>query len=405
MPHDAIPVCIGDARANLPNPNPRTHMPHVLQVGMLWGQEGTAGGVDRIYTDLVRHLPKQGFRITGAVLGPENVQTLSAGTVHSFASEDASMLQRYRGARRLIGDTVQTKEIDLVAAHFALYAALALDRLTGPPLVAHFHGPWFAESAQEGGGWLSVRTKRWIERRVYRRADRVVVLSRAFADLVIREFHVAEDRVRVVPGHVDLDRFAPRATRAEARAILGWPTDRPILLSVRRLRHRMGLDRLIAAMRSVVVAVPEVLLFIGGTGPIAAALERQVTEAGLARHVRFLGFVPEADLPLAYRAADLNVVPTMALEGFGLVAAEALAAGTPSLVTPIGGLPEVVAPLCGGLVLRSNAVSDLADGLIAALRGSTRLPDDAACRAYACANFALETAVRRVAGIYRELLD
>jgi glycosyltransferase involved in cell wall biosynthesis len=404
MPHDTLFTGICDDRATLPAPYPPTRMPHVLQIGMLWGQDGTAGGVDRIYTDFVRHLPEQGFAVTGAVHGPENVQMLSEGQVHSFARPDASKAQRYFGARRVIGEILRTQKIDLVAAHFALYTVLALDRLADHPLVAHFHGPWFAESAQEGAGGLSVWTKRWIERRVYRRADRVVVLSRAFADLVTREFGVAEDRVRVVPGHVDLDRFAPTGTRVEARTALGWPKDRLVLLSVRRLRHRMGLDRLIAAMRSVVVAVPDVLLLIGGTGPIRSALERQVSEAGLERHIQFLGFVQEEHLPLAYRAADLNVVPTLALEGFGLVIAEALAAGTPSIVTPVGGLPEVVAPLCAELVLPSNSVPDLADGLIAALRGELRLPDDVACRAYACENFALATATRRVAGIYREIL-
>ena len=71
-------------------------------------------------------------------------------------------------------------------------------------------------------------------------------------------------------------------------------------------------------------------------------------------------------LPLAYRAADLTVVPTVALEGFGLIAVESLAAGTPVLVTPVGGLPEVVAALSPALVLAATGSAPLADAVIRA---------------------------------------
>jgi glycosyltransferase involved in cell wall biosynthesis len=394
-----------DARPGTPGGEAAgSRRPRVLQIGMLWGQGGTAGGLDRIFTGLVSHLPEAGLDVTGVVWGPDDVQALSGGVVHGFAPANASAPQRYRAARRMIGRLVKTDHPDLIAAHFPLYAFLALGRLRGVPMVVHFHGPWSAESAEEGEGRLAVAGKYLVEKAVYRRAGRVIVLSRAFGEIAKRRYGVDAGRLRVVPGHVDIDRFAPRQTRRAARALLGWPQDRPILFAVRRLRHRMGLDRLIAAMTRIVGAVPEALLFIGGSGPLAAALRSQATEAGLDAHVKFLGFVPEATLPLAYRAADFNVVTTVALEGFGLVAAEALAAGTPSLVTPVGGLPEVVSPLEPDLVLRSASVGDIADGLIAALRGGIRVPGDAACRAYAADAFALSKAVARTADVYREYL-
>ncbi len=371
---------------------------------MRWMAGGPGGGADRVYQDLFDSLARHGFRVSGVVLGADDVRTPAGGVVHGFSAPDAPIVSRYLGARRVIGETVRTGQIDLVAVHFALYAALALDRLRGRPMVMHFHGPWFSESAEEGGSRLAVAAKRFVEGLVYRRADRLIVLSQAFADLLAQAFDIPPDRIRLVPGHVDLERFAPCHSRAEARAILGWPTDRPILLSVRRLQHRMGLDRLIAAMQTVVKTVPDALLYIGGKGPLGPLLEGQVAEAGLGGSIRFLGYVPEQSLPLAYRAADFNVVPTAALEGFGLVAAEALAAGTPSLVTPVGGLPEVVGPLSPDLVFRSSAVPDLADGLIAALRDRGRFPDDAACLDYAARQFSLSVATARTAAVYREVL-
>ena len=127
-------------------------------------------------------------------------------------------------------------------------------------------------------------------------------------------------------------------------------------------------------------------------------------EYGLEGSVRLLGFVADSQLPLIYRAADLNVVPTLALEGFGLVAAEAIAAGTPSMVTPIGGLPEVVNGLSPELVFASSTTGDIAAGLIAALSGATRLPSEQECRAYAREQFNAELMAERTAAVYRELV-
>ena len=103
----------------------------------------------------------------------------------------------------------------------------------------------------------------------------------------------------------------------------------------------MGLENLIDAMEQVKACCPDVLLLLGGTGSIANDLQSQIKERGLEQNVRRLGRVSEADLPLAYRAADDDraiAVPG----GFGLVTLESLASGTPALVTPIGGLPEVI---------------------------------------------------------------
>jgi glycosyltransferase involved in cell wall biosynthesis len=104
-----------------------------------------------------------------------------------------------------------------------------------------------------------------------------------------------------------------------------------------------------------------------------------------------------------YRAADFNVVPTLALEGFGLTAVEALAAGTPSLVTPIGGLPETVRPLSPSLVFRSAEAADMAEGILGALSGSASIPTKEQCQRYAREHFSAELMAQRVAAVYREV--
>jgi len=375
----------------------------VLQTGLHWLGSG-AGGLDRVFHDMAQALPACGVEVRGLVVSPHDAAEQTGGRMQTFAPAGAGMIGRLAGARQRIGALAAERAFDVIAPHFAFHVATALDRLADLPMVVHFHGPWAQESSLEGAGRLSTAARRWLETRVYRRATKIIVLSQAFGDLAARQYGIAAETICIVPGAVALSRFDHGATREQARQRLGWPQDRPILLSVRRLAPRMGLDRLIAAMQAVVRAVPEALLFVAGRGAMQTALRAQVLEAGLQDHVRFLGFVPDADLALAYSAAYLNVVPSIALEGFGLSAAEALAAGTPSLVTPIGGLPEVVCGLSPELVLAASDTGAIASGIIAALRGDMALPDAVACRSFALRSFDIARAASQTAAIYRQAL-
>jgi glycosyltransferase involved in cell wall biosynthesis len=375
----------------------------VLQIGMEWFTPTSAGGLARVYADLFKSLPQVGIEPVGLVSGPDGVAEMTGGHVRSFTHDGASFAGRLLGARQGVNHVLRTERVDVVAGHFALYAFPALDALKRQPLVFHFHGPWAAEARREGHSRAVVAIKQVLETLVYRRAQRVIVLSHAFGELAARSYGIPEDRLRQVTGSVDIARFAVPQTREVAREILGWPNDRPILLTVRRLASRMGLDHLLTAMVMIVKAVPEVLLHIAGKGPLGEALRQQATSLGLDKNVRFLGFIPDHDLPFAYCAADINLLPTDMLEGFGLSAAEALAAGTPSMVTPVGGLPDVVSDLSSNLIFRSGSSEDLAVGLTDALLGRIQLPDSKTCRRYAASRFDPLLFARRVADVYREV--
>jgi glycosyltransferase involved in cell wall biosynthesis len=173
-----------------------------------------------------------------------------------------------------------------------------------------------------------------------------------------------------------------------ARQTLGWPTDRLILFSPRRLVHRVGLEELLKAIVLVKQQIPDVWLAIAGKGPQRETLDRQVQEWGLQDHVRLVGYLADDQLPLAYQAADLTVVPSQSLEGFGLILLESLACGTPPVCTPIGGMPEVIAPFNPNLVTATAEAGGIADRLIELLqRPTVTLPDRTACREYACHQF------------------
>ncbi|MFL9987399.1 glycosyltransferase family 4 protein [Paraburkholderia sediminicola] len=375
-----------------------------LQIGMHWFDE-RPGGLDRMFLAMIESLPAQGVSVRGLVAGTPGVFEASGGRVHPFAQANAQLGRRLWHARAQSRKLRDARMPDVVATHFALYAAPTVGVFSGVPRVVHFHGPWASESGVEGRGRLSRVTRHALERIVYRGGTRHIVLSHAFADILRTRYGVREDDIRVVPGCVDIDRFNTGLTRQQARKRLGLPQDRPLLFCVRRLVSRMGLEDLIDAMFVVKQAVPDVLLTIAGKGPLEPQLHARIVARGLERHVRLAGFVADAVLPLWYCASDVTVVPTVALEGFGLTTIESLAAGTPVLVTPVGGLPEAVEPLSPDLVLSSTGFQALGGGISEALLGTRALPDAQACRDYARAHFDHPVVAAQVARIYREAID
>jgi glycosyltransferase involved in cell wall biosynthesis len=373
----------------------------VLEIGNGWFPE-RAGGLNRMFFNLNRHLPSVGIQPSGLVVGSGNIFEQSNGTTQGCIPSASPLPKRLFAFRNRAEDLLKTSRIDLVASHFALYTLPILDKVKNLPLVVHFHGPWGMEAAAEGANPLSTKAKRLIESAVYRQAHRYVVLSNAFAKILIEEYSVDPERIRIIPGGVDTATFGLGITRQQARQAFGFPTDRPIVLTVRRLAHRMGLESLINATLLLREKIPDILVAIAGSGILADKLQEKVSASGLDDHVKLLGFIPDHLLPYAYRAADLSIMPTQTLEGFGLSTVESLAAGTPALVTPIGGLPEVVQHLAGDLVLEGCSVEDIADGIRQALSGSLNLPSPTECQTFAARNFDWSIIAASTARVYRE---
>ncbi|MBW8770121.1 MAG: glycosyltransferase family 4 protein [Gemmatimonadetes bacterium] len=377
------------------------HLPSLqtLQLGMQWFGED-AGGLNRVYAHLIAELARTGVDIHGLVAGTDDVARASRGLVHAFAPPSAPLVPRLRALRAAARAWLRDRPDAVVVSHFAMHALPVLSQLGAHPFVVHFQGPWAAESRVEGAGALSVFARATVESVVYRRASHAIVLSTAFRDILAREYRVPNDRIHVIPGGVDVDRFAIAASPAECRRTLGWPTDRPIVLCVRRLVRRVGVDTLIEAANVLRTRVPDALVLVAGTGPLRAELEARVAALGLEQHVRFLGFLADDALPTAYRAADLTVVPSAALEGFGLITVESLAAGTPCVVTPVGGLTDVVTPIAPQLVTDTPSAGDIGTLLAAALRGDIPVPTARQCESFARRDHDWPVVAARVRQVY-----
>ena len=376
----------------------------IFEIGMHWFPEG-GGGADRYFYGLVSELVRDDPAVRAFVFG-EGKSGSAGPQVRFLGSRKQSLPQRFLRLRKGVKDEIARGSGPiLTASHFALYGFPLLDLLWRRPHVVHFHGPWAYEAAAEGESSRAVYFKQGIERATYATARRFIVLSQAFRDVLARRYRVRDDRIDIVPGGVQADNFNTGLSRAEARERLGWPKDRVILLTVRRLARRMGLENFIEAVNQLRIKEPAILAVLAGTGPLSGELAALVEQKNLHEHIRLVGFVPDADLPLAYRAADLSVVPSIALEGFGLIVLESLAAGTPVMVTPVGGLPEVVSGLSRDLILEGSSAAQIADGLAGRLDARDELPSDAACQSYAKDNFDWPVIARKVKGVYEKCLQ
>ncbi len=357
----------------------------IVHLGLGWIGEH-AGGLERYQDGLCVAQARAGRNVTAWVQCDKQVVFAKNYHLIRYGSPRDRGFVKLLALNRLAKQSLSSSGL-VVATHHASVSTGLVGALRKLPHVVHFHGPWADEAAFEGVSACKTLVQRHAERRVYRSADRIITLSVAFADLLADRYGINREKIAVIPGGIDSKLADPMILREEAREILGWPKDRRIILTIRRLIKRVGIDVLIDAIAGLVKRHPDILLLIGGTGEMNGSLMSLIESRGLGGHVRLLGFIPEDTIRFAYAAADFSVVPTQALEGFGLVTIESLAAGTPVIVTPVGGLLEIVGPLSDSLVLKGAGVSHIRDGLDAILSGLVALPSGDDCKQYVRQNY------------------
>ena len=175
-----------------------------------------------------------------------------------------------------------------------------------------------------------------------RRARRVITVSQATAADLTVHYGTPPDKIAVVPEGVDPS-FGPVMDGDRIRALRErYSLTRPIVLSVGARRPHKNLARLVRAFATLASDTAHELLFVGTADPRFPDEARQAAlAAGLNGRIRFLDWVPEADLAALYALADLVVVPSL-IEGFGLPALEAMASNSAVLAANASSLPEVV---------------------------------------------------------------
>lgn len=194
--------------------------------------------------------------------------------------------------------------------------------------------------------------------RFLRRADAIATPTATAARLLGA---IGLDRpIEVISNGLDTERFRPATDKRVARARLGLP-DRPIVLYTGRLDAEKDLPTLIRAAARALVGL-DAQLVIGGEGTERPRLQRLVAELGLEDRTTFPGYLPAADLPLLYQAADLYCMAS-AVELQSITTLEALASGLPVVAASAGALPELVHHGENGLLAPPGDVAAFASAL------------------------------------------
>lgn len=313
------------------------------------------GGMGNHVTALVPALAEQGVDVhvvTPRLKGGEPVERIRQGvTVHrvELASWESGNIvtDAHEANSRMTNLAEAVVEeygpFDLVHAHDWLVAlsAFHFKHEYRWPLVATIHA---TERGRCGGSVhspLSIAID-FIEWQLCYEAWRLIVASRYMAGQLADFFHIPSDKLDIIPNGVDASiyqRFGYAELAAFRRRFAG--EDEVIVFHVGRLVHEKGVPTLVAAAPAILAEFPNVRFVIAGRGPMYAALQEIAAGLGVSRAFDFVGFVSDDDRDRLYRVADVAVFPSL-YEPFGIVALEAMAAGTPVVVSTTGGLAEVV---------------------------------------------------------------
>ncbi len=187
------------------------------------------------------------------------------------------------------------------------------------------------------------------ERALYSQCDMLIATTPVQTDLLIKDYGVARNRIRMIPPGYDDNRFfsVSSATRDVIRERLG--VKGPTILALGRLARNKGYDLLIKAFAVVQQRIPQAKLHFAVGGENLGESEQRILQElkdlasslSLNDAIEFGGFVPDQDLPDWYRAADCFVLCSR-YEPFGMTAIESMACGTPTVVTCHGGLWRTV---------------------------------------------------------------
>jgi glycosyltransferase involved in cell wall biosynthesis len=311
-------------------------------------------------------------------------------------------------ALRAIGRALRRFRPHVVHTHTAkagtvgrLAAVLALR--PRPVIVHTFHGHVLT-------GYFGAAKSRMfleIERALAHVSDRLIGVSEATVDDLVRLGVAPRERFSVVPIGLDLDRFlaidgdAGARLRAATRAELGVRDEEVLALFAGRLVPIKRVDLLLDAVaRGRALGAP-LRLVIAGDGELRDGLERAAREAGLDGAVRFLGFREDLDALVA--AADVAAL-TSDNEGTPVALIEAAAGGRPAVATNVGGVGDIVTPRTGLLAPPGDAAALAA--ALADLAGSAerRASLGAAARARVRGRWAAERLVADIEGLYDDLL-
>jgi len=360
------------------------------------------GGVESHVMTLSAKLASRGHEVT-VVTARDNPASPPSEVIHGvrvvrvrsravlFRTPLAPRIKRV--LRGLPADLIHAHSPPPLTSHYA--SVVARERRL--PFVVTYHCD--AELASPLGPLVEGFYRRSFGASTLRRADRVIVTTRTYA---MTSRTVFRYNPLVVPNAVDDRRFRPDVDPSAFRQAHAVPRDRPVVLLVARIVPHKGIEHFVEAARYVRDAV----FLVAGEGSSLAAMRALARSLEVSDRVRFLGRIPEEDLPHLYAACDVFVLPSVSrLEAFGIAALEAMATAKPVVVADIPGLREVIDDGREGLLAEPVNPQDLAEK-IRRLLGDPALREEMGRRGRekVLSSFSIDRVTDRIEEIYAAVL-
>ena len=263
------------------------------------------------------------LNINGTPLSDSQVSDLIS-LVHQYSLKAAAIAKKHHCA--------------LIHAHDGLCfpAGIAASQATGVPLVSHVHA---TEYDRSGGASIDPMVYA-LEKQGMDQADAVIAVSNFTKNLLAKYYLTPPEKVNVVHNGINPDDFTPEDLESNPLSALKRAGFK-IVLYVGRLSLQKGPDYFIKAARRVLDFAPQTVFILVGSGDMEGQLINMTAGLGLSDKVLFAGFLRGQLHKQAFQAADLFVMPSVS-EPFGITALEAVAHGTPAIISKQSGVSETL---------------------------------------------------------------
>ncbi|MEZ4682496.1 MAG: glycosyltransferase [Caldilineaceae bacterium] len=360
------------------------------------------GGAERLLLGLAEQCNRAEFEVHICAIGHFGKGTMSADFEQLDLPLHRIPVQRFYDPRSVIAliRYIKRHNIDLLHTHL-LYGDI-LGRLVGAllrlPVVSTLQNdPRDNHHARIDKRWLNRLTASLA-------ATHLVTVSDQIRQGFLEEWQLDAAQVSTIYNAVNLAPFLaipePPATAQPATATAARPLT---ITTIGRLKPQKGQHLLLDAVKPLFADHPDVRLLIVGEGPLAAQLQMQAANLGIADRVAFTGL--QSDIPQILAQTDIFVLPSL-WEGLPLAAIEAMAAARPVILTNVGGNRELIPHEREGILIPPNDIQALSDALLALLHDPEQrraLGQQARLRAQQA--FDMRVITKQYEALYRRICD
>ena len=332
-----------------------------------------AGGIESFVLSLVERVPK------GCLI-------IYTSTQKGSAPFDAQLLERFgavviRDRAKILLPTPRVnhravkilKQYQIKTVWFGAAAPLALmakqlrtSGATNIVALSHGHEIW----------WAKIPILKQLLRKIIKDVDHLGYLGQFTKGEIVKASNQIDKFVQIAPG-IDTDHFMPKSARADLIKKYRLE-DRRVIVSVGRLVHRKGQDKLIESLPKILQSFPGAVLLLVGEGPIKQMLKNTAKQLGVTNQVIFAGRVQHIDLPDYICLGEVFAMPVrsrfagLEVEGLGIVYLEASACGLPVIVGNSGGATDAVIDGVTGLLVNGSDTDQIADAVCKLLTDQSR---------------------------------